>query len=157
MSEPSGAWIPDEDHRWQVSIQYHHDIKEWNSELRDTPIILKFGPGPGTSILILGSVAVDLYPWIPGRSNKHFGKSIKIHIIIFVVVPLLLQMLFWLLPIALKLVPFQNQKIGHDSPFWLVLTSRMHHLNFSMVHNLEMFLQAGFLSLAQFLLNPCSF
>ena len=101
MSEPSGAWIPDEDHRWQVSIQYHHDIKEWNSELRDTPIILKFGPGPGASILILGSVAVDLFAWIPGSvsvdpwpDKKKFEKSIKIHIIIFVVVPLLLRMLF---------------------------------------------------------------
>ena len=55
------------DHRWQVSIQYHHDIKERNSELKGYPDhfeirsrIGHFDPDPG--ICGRGSVSVDPWP-----------------------------------------------------------------------------------------------
>ena len=59
MSQSSGALIPVKDHRWQVSIQYHHDIKERNSD----PDTGTHGPKsvglrPSGSILVLGTVVV---------------------------------------------------------------------------------------------------
>ena len=44
------------DHRWQVSIQYHHDIKERNLTVAQTFDFV----APGTKILTISSSRIEL-------------------------------------------------------------------------------------------------